>query len=456
MSTSEDRPAPVQDRAGRVFGALPPGPRAVATWCLWALVVGAVAYVVLELVVLLGTVFLTFMAGLLLTSLLRPVVSWLDRHGWNRLLASWVVLIGFLLLLGAVGWFLQMRLTGQLRSLGPTLAQGLRRLRTYLVEQIGLSQQQVDAVVDSLIDQVYPAGSGASGSAVEGAATGALGGDAIVAGASTVVAVLASALLALFTSFWLVYDGERVWGRCLLVVPRSRRAEVDHAGRAGWRALVGYLRGTTFVALLDAVAVGLALVLIGVPLPFALAVLTFLGAYVPIIGAFIAGMAAVVVAFAAGGLTEAGLTLGAVVLVQQLEGNVLQPLIMRRTVRLHPLTIVYVLSIGGLLYGIAGAVVAVPVTAVVYAVGIAVAAQRATGPEDTDRSRKPRRGDSARAPRPAPGEARASAGGHGDGSDPGRTAPATSRQPPHLQGSAVASAERTGGGAADRQEHRRP
>jgi predicted PurR-regulated permease PerM len=434
VSTSEDEPTPAgQDPVRDTLGKIPPGARAVGMWCLWALVIGAVGYFVLNIVVLLASVFLTFMAGLLVTSLLRPVVTWLDRHRWNRLVASWVVVVGFVLLIGAVGWFLQMRVTGQLKSLGPTIAQGLNRLRTYLVETVGLSQQQVSAVVDSLIAQVSPGGTGGPGPAVEGAATGAMGGDAIVAGASAVVTVLAAALLALFTAFWLVYDGERVWQRSLRIVPHSRRSNVDDAGRAAWHALVGYLRGTTLVALLDALGVGLALVLIGVPLPFALALLTFVGGYIPIIGAFVAGLAAVVVAFAAGGLTDAALTLAAVVLVQQIEGNLLQPLIMRRTVQLHPLTIVYVLSIGGLLYGIAGAVVAVPVTAVIYAIGVAVAAQRGVQQERTDPPRRPRRGDSARVARPTrgagpvpgaapppPGDAHAP---HMDGAGPGETHP---------------------------------
>ena len=417
---------PTARRSGTADDAarqVPAGVRVVGMWCLWTLAIGAVVYFVLNVVVLLGTVVLTFLAGLLLTSVLRPVVSWLDRHGVNRLLATWLVTVGFLVFLAGVGWFLQLRLANQLSRLGPTLAQGLERIRTYLVETVGLSEQQVGAVMDALIAQVSPggsAGSGGSGSAAGDLATGAMGGSAIVTGATTVVSVLVSVVLAVFTAFWLAYDGERLWGRALLVIPRSRRADVDHAGRAAWGALGGYLRGVTLVALLDALGIGIALVLIGVPLPFALALLTFLGAYIPVVGAFVAGLAAVVVAFAAGGLTDAALTLGAVFLVQQIEGNLLQPLIMRQAVRLHPLVVLYVLTVGGLLYGIAGAVVAVPVTAVLYAIGLAIAAQRNQHHRTTSRPRPARADDGPGIDRPPAGGATAAGGKvaalpHGDG-----------------------------------------
>lgn len=384
-SADEDGPA-ASDAGGGSGRSVPRGIRTVGMWSLWTLLIGALVYFAISIAVLLGSVVLTLLAGALLTSLMRPVVSWLDRHGWNRLLATWVVIVVFVLLIGGVGWFLQMRISGQLSALRPTLTDGLERVRTFLVETVGLSEQQVDAVVNGVIAQLSPGGGeGGGGGDAPGAADRVLDGGAIVTGVTTAVTVLAAVVLALFTAFWLSYDGERMWQKLLLVIPRSRRAVVDGAGRAGWDALGGYLRGTTIVALGDALGIGLALVLIGVPLPFALALLTFLGAYVPVVGAFLAGLAAVVVAFSAGGLTDALLTLGAVVLVQQVEGNLLQPLIMRRAVFLHPLVIVYVLTIGGLLYGIAGAVIAVPIAAVVYAVAVAVAARGEGGAEDIGR-----------------------------------------------------------------------
>lgn len=377
----DERLAP-RDVIGGAGRTVPQGIRTVGMWSLWTLLLGAVVYFAISIAVLLGSLVLTLLAGALLTSLMRPVVSWLDRHGWNRLLATWAAILLFLLLLGGLGWFLQMRISSQLSALGPTLTEGLDRLRTFLVETVGLSQRQVDAVVNSAIAQFSPSGGGGGGSGDAPGTADRNPGGTIVTGATTAVTALAGVVLALFTAFWLSYDGERMWRSSLLAIPRSRRAAVDDAGRAGWHALGGYLRGTTIIALGDAIGIGVALVLIGVPLPFALAVLTFLGAYIPVVGAFLAGLAAVVVAFSAGGLTDALLTLGAVIVVQQIEGNVLQPLVMRRAVSLHPLVIVYVLSIGGLLYGIAGAVIAVPLAAVGYAVAAAVADRGEGGAED--------------------------------------------------------------------------
>ncbi|WP_197058438.1 AI-2E family transporter [Modestobacter caceresii] len=367
---------PTGGQAGTATDAgVPAGVRTAGMWCVWTLAIGAVVYFAVQLAVLLGTVVLTFLAGLLLTALMRPVVSWLDRSGLPRLAATWLVMVVFLALVGGVVYFLQQQVAGEWASLRPTLASGLDRLRSSLVETVGLSPERVNAVIDGLINQLASGGPGGD----------AAGPGMVVTGATTAVSVLAALVLALFTAFWLSYDGARLWRSCLRIVPADRRAAAADAGNGAWRTLGGYLRGTTIVALMDAAGIGLALVLIGVPLPFALALLTFLGAYIPVVGAFVAGLAAVVVAFASGGLTEALWVLAAVVVVQQVEGNLLQPLIMRRTVFLHPLGIVYALTVGGLLWGIAGAIVAVPLTAVLYAVAVALAGRH--GEEEDPRPR---------------------------------------------------------------------
>ncbi|WP_249522347.1 AI-2E family transporter [Modestobacter marinus] len=364
-------PSPDRRAGASTDPGVPRGVRTAGMWCVWTLAIGAVVYFAVQLAVVLGTVLLTFLVGLLPTALLRPVASWLDRTGLPRLAATWLVMVLFLVLLGGVLYFLQQRVAREWTSLRPTLVTGLDRVRTSLVDTLGLPQQRVDSVIDGLIGQL----------------TGGFGGGAggpgmVVTGATTAVTVAASLVLALFTAFWLVYDGARIWRLCLRIVPADRRAAADAAGNGAWHTLGGYLRGTTVVALIDAIGIGVALVVIGVPLAFALAVLTFLGAYIPVVGAFVAGLAAVVVAFASGGLTDALLVLGAVVVVQQIEGNLLQPLIMRRTVFLHPLGIVYALTVGGLLWGIGGAVIAVPLTAVVYAIAVALAGRH--GDEDPD------------------------------------------------------------------------
>ncbi|MCZ2821691.1 AI-2E family transporter [Modestobacter sp. VKM Ac-2977] len=364
---------PAGGQAGTATDAgVPAGVRTAGMWCVWTLAIGAVVYYAVQLSVLLGTVLLTFLAGLLLTALMRPVVSWLDRSRLPRLAATWLVMLVFLALVAGVVYFLQRQVAGEWASLRPTLASGLEEVRSSLADTFGLSSERIDSVIDGLISQLTSGGTGGDAS----------GPGMVVTGATTAASVAAALVLALFTAFWLSYDGARIWRSCLRIVPADRRAAADAAGNGAWKTLGGYLRGTTIVALMDAAGIGLALVLIGVPLPFALALLTFLGAYIPIVGAFVAGLAAVVVAFASGGLTDALWVLAAVVVVQQVEGNLLQPLIMRRTVFLHPLGIVYALTVGGLLWGIAGAIVAVPLTAVLYAVAVALAGRH--GEEDAD------------------------------------------------------------------------
>lgn len=255
---------------------------------------------------------------------------------------------------GLVLWYIVDRAVTELASVQFGVASGLERLRDLLVETTGLPPARVDAMMQGTIDQVTE-GFGTDGALPVMQSTAAVG------------AVLAAVGVALFSAFWFVYDGSRVWRHALGAVPRAHRALVDAAGQSAWDSLGGYLRGVTLVALVDAVGVGLALLLLDVPMPLGLAALTFIGAFVPLVGALVAGLAAVLVALATHGITTALLTLGAVILVQQLEGQLLSPLIMGRSVRLHPLVIAYSVAIGGVLYGLAGAVLAVPLAAGIHA-----------------------------------------------------------------------------------------
>ena len=159
-----------------------------------------------------------------------------------------------------------------------------------------------------------------------------------------------------------------MWHWVLRRMTGPNRTVTAEAGRAGWRTLGSYSRGTMLIAAIDALGIGLALVLLGVPLALPLALITFLGGFVPIIGATVAGAVAVLVALAANGPTTALLVLAAVIAVQQIEGNLLEPLVMKRQVQLHPAVILVVVTAGTLIAGIAGAFVSVPIAAVAYRV----------------------------------------------------------------------------------------
>jgi putative heme transporter len=171
-----------------------------------------------------------------------------------------------------------------------------------------------------------------------------------------------------FLVFFLLKDGEQMWAWFLARVPGARRTQLDGAGRAAWSTLTRYTGGLVVVALVDAVAIGLALLLLGVPFWLTLTLLTFFGAFVPLLGATVSGAVAVLVTLVTNGVTDAVVVLVVVIVVQQVEGNVLQPLIMRRAVHLHPVVTLVAVTAGALVLGVAGALLAVPVVAVAHRV----------------------------------------------------------------------------------------
>ena len=181
--------------------------------------------------------------------------------------------------------------------------------------------------------------------------------------AATLTEIVTSALLMVFTLIFLLYGGRSIYAYLTRIVPAHTRDRVREAGRAGFGSLIGYVRATLLVALVDAIGIGTGLAIMGVPLALPLASLVFLGAFIPLVGAVLSGFLAVVVALLAKGFFYALLTFGLVIAVQQLEAHVLQPLVMGRAVSIHPLAIVLALATGAVLAGIIGALLAVPVLA---------------------------------------------------------------------------------------------
>ena len=181
--------------------------------------------------------------------------------------------------------------------------------------------------------------------------------------AATVTEIVTGALLALFTLIFFLLGGRNIWQFVTKIFPETVQERVRDAGRAGFQSLIGYVRATFLVALVDAVGIGTGLAIMGVPLALPLASVVFLGAFIPLVGAVIAGFLAVVVALLAKGFVYALFTLALVISVQQLEGHVLQPLVMGRAVSIDPLAVVLAIAAGGVLAGIVGALLAVPIVA---------------------------------------------------------------------------------------------
>ena len=181
--------------------------------------------------------------------------------------------------------------------------------------------------------------------------------------AATLTEIVTGAFLALFTVIFLLYGGRNIYMFLTRIVPSHIRDRVRDAGRAGFGSLIGYVRATFLVALVDAIGIGTGLAIMSIPLALPLASLVFLGAFIPLVGAFVSGFLAVVVALLTKGVVYALITIGLIVAVQQLEAHVLQPVLMGRAVSIHPLAIVLAIATGGVLAGIIGALLAVPVLA---------------------------------------------------------------------------------------------
>ena len=320
---------------------------AVASLCL-LLIVAAVLLLV-RFAVLVAPLTLAVLVALLLAALLEPVARLVCRLPVPRAVGAFaaiLVLFGLLVLPAILLWDVTAR---QAADLPQQLDEGWARTQEWLVG-LGIGAEQLDRITQQLKEQA-----------------GAAGGN-LTATAMGVAEALGAALLALVLLFFLLKDGPLMAGWLTDRFPRRSRDRVARAGRDGWEALGKYARGTVAVAAIDAIGIGAGLLIIGVPMALPLAMLTFVAAFVPVIGATVAGAVAILVALAANGPGDALLVLAVVVVVQQVEGNLLEPLIMGRALRLHPAVVLVAVSAGALLAGVAGALVAVPVTAVVYRV----------------------------------------------------------------------------------------
>jgi predicted PurR-regulated permease PerM len=351
-------PLGAQDRLHGTWESLPWFLRWAVVWSACLLVIAAGLYLLAMVAAQLAPLTIALAATLFLAAMLDPLAVRLRRLHVPPALAALITLFVLLGVIGGAGFLVWTLSADQFASLSQQLDDGLNHLRDYLIKSLSVSPDQLDQLTKQATDGIRKA--------TPDPVTGAL----------TVAEVAGGLLLIVILLFFLLKDGRPMWGWVLRRVSDRSRPSFVAAGRDGWQTLAAYTRGTVAIAAIDGIGIGLALVLLGVPLALPLAVITFLGGFVPIIGATVAGSIAVLVALAANGPTTALLALAAVIGVQQLEGNLLEPLIMKRQVRLHPVVILVAVTAGTLFGGIAGAFVAVPITAVVYRVVDTVTALR--------------------------------------------------------------------------------
>jgi predicted PurR-regulated permease PerM len=380
-------PRPGRDRSrGSLLGpdvprdadqSVPNGLRVAAAWSWRAVVVVVALYLLLRATAYLTVVIVPVFVGLLLAALLQPGAAALRRRGWpDALSALTMLIVGLGVVAGIITLVVEQFAAGY-NDLADQVGQGLVQIQDLAVRTFPISQNQINDAVASAQDAIV-----ANRSLLT---TGAL------STAATVSEVLTGALLTLFTLFFFLMDGRQIWLWVVGLAPVNSQAYLDEAARRSWRTLISYVRATVVVAAFDAIFIGIGLLFLGTPLVVPLAALVFLGAFIPIIGSFLAGTVSVLVTLVAVGPVRALVALGLIVLIMQLEGHVMQPLLMGRAVSVHPLAVVLGIAGGLLVGGIFGALIAVPVIACANVAGTYLS-RRNEGPRppqpDTRRARR--------------------------------------------------------------------
>jgi predicted PurR-regulated permease PerM len=346
-----------------VSAGVPRGLQVAAAWAWRIILVIVLLWGIAWLVRYLSEVFIPVAVAILLTALMLPVANALRKGRWGlpRAAATAVTVIGAVASIVAVLIVIGGQIAGQGAELSTNVVNGFNQLSDWLNNgpltewlrngPLHLNAAWLDSStwVARITDFLRASGSTIAGYAAEfGASVGHF---------------LAGLALALFSLFYFIYDGRGIFSFLLKFFPRASRDRVDQAAVRGWHSLSSYVRATILVALVDSIGVLIVALILGVPVAPALAALVFLGAFVPIVGALVSGFVAVLVALVALGWVQALIMLGGVILVMQLEGHVLQPFLLGRAVKLHPLAVLISIAIGIIVGGIVGALMAVPLLA---------------------------------------------------------------------------------------------
>jgi len=335
-------------------------------WSLWADGLGTFAIRALQVLLAvaliaavlwgigqLTVVVIPLLLALILACAFSPVMRWLRRKGVPALAATILTLLAIVLLLTGVGWLIVNAVRNQWDDLVAQAQAGFQDFMAWFgTLPISIDQSQIDEWIDSITDFL----------------TSAQFGSGAIAGVSAVATFFTGFILMVVILFFFLKDGPQMWSFVLRPFEGERYDRAMRVGEKTVTTLGSYVRGTAAVAAVDAIGILIGLLILQVPLAFPLAVLTFLLAFIPFVGATLAGILAALVALVANGWVSALLVIGVVVLVNQLEGNFLQPVLMGRSMKLHPFVVLIVLTAGTFLGGIVGAVLAVPLTAVAWGI----------------------------------------------------------------------------------------
>ncbi len=352
----DSRPGPTGGVPAETYGPVTasnfvtPGVRIASEWT-WRLGVVAIGiYLVSRVFARFSGILIPVMVALLLAALLQPLVERLATVT-HRGVASITVLLGALLLVLAMFALVGQQTISGYPDLRNQAVDGLDKVQLWLsTGPLNLSAAKLSDYVNQIGDTL----SNNKGTIVSGA----------VGVASTATHLTEGFFITMFSTFFFLASGQRIWAWLLGLLPRAARVPMDDAGRSGWVTLSHYVRATLIVALVDGIGIGVGAFVLGVPLTVPLGVIVFLGAFIPVVGATLTGILAVLVALVANGPVIALAVLGVVLLVNQLEAHVMQPFLLGRAVSVHPLAVILAIATGAELAGIVGALFAVPTVAV--------------------------------------------------------------------------------------------
>lgn len=338
--------------------------RTAAAWSWRFLVVAGAIGVLVFLIIQLRLIVIPLLIGVLLAALLVPFSAWMQRRlRFPRWLAVTTAMLALLGVITGLVWLVVSQVRAGWPALRDRSMEAFDEFLVWLSSTFGLSGDEITSWIDGIVAELDFS---TDGPLITGALS--VGG--------TAAEVLTGAALVLFAVLFFLLDGRGIWAWVVRLLPQGARPAVDGAGQAGWLTLTNFAKVQIFVAFVDALGIGLGAVILQLPLALPIAVAVFLGSFVPIVGAVVTGALAVLVALVYYGPGVALIMLIIVLGVQQLEGNVLQPLVMGPAVRVHPLAVVLAVTAGGLLAGIPGTLFAVPIVAFLNVVVRYIAAGR--------------------------------------------------------------------------------
>ncbi len=343
---------PHSARSAEVGSTIPQGIRTASEWSWRLLLIAAGISVAALAVVRMSEIVIPVIVALLLAALLQPVFQLLLRV-MPRGLAAAITVIGTLAVIAGLLTFVGNQFSNQMGDLVNQVGEGIDRIRAWIRDTFSITDTQFSEYYDRIRDAV---------------ANGNLGESAAKAGL-TATHLVAGFFISMFALFFFLFDGPAIWAWVVRLFPAAARDKVASSGRIAWSQLQAFTKATIMVAAVDATGIGLGALILGVPFASGIGLLVFFGAFIPVVGAALSGAVAVLLALVAKGPITALIMLGVVIAVQQLESHVLQPFLLGRAVRVHPLAVILAIASGVVLWGIVGALIAVPVAAVVNAVG---------------------------------------------------------------------------------------